>query len=417
MHSLNHIIKFADDTTVVGLISKNDESAYREEVQRLTAWCRANNLSLNVDQTKAMVVDFRRVQSDHSPLFNDGSPVEIIKSTKFLDVHLVENFTWSLNTSSISKKAQTSAVFPVLEAFCLNKVISLDPEMWPWVLAVVLPVMVTMQECPELQPAPPSGIMTRPYPGVLINNLQWVHVPVLVNLTAWSPDMDERCRGESVTEMYKDLLTTAFLRYHGAVATSSSTEQMLEDHPEDRIKGVSSRRKLLGFVDNMLGATGTGLGISNWISAQELRQNELKLKALVGQQVLQTDAYLQEGLSEEKETVQDVHTIASALSVIAQQTKKAFNTMQKQLYCAQFASIKHQEITHILKEVLAGKVPPTLFTEEVLMKCDGPVVRGGQSWTIMFADGIVICSKSREQVEENLERWRFALERRGMSQS
>ncbi|KAK3533924.1 hypothetical protein QTP70_034915 [Hemibagrus guttatus] len=37
MHSSNHIVNFANDTTVVGLISKNDESAYREEVQRLTA--------------------------------------------------------------------------------------------------------------------------------------------------------------------------------------------------------------------------------------------------------------------------------------------------------------------------------------------------------------------------------------------
>ncbi|KAI5612709.1 hypothetical protein C0J50_4441 [Silurus asotus] len=64
-HSSNHIIKFADDTTVVGLISKNDESAYREEVQRLTARCGANNLSLNVDKTKEMVVDFRRTPSDH----------------------------------------------------------------------------------------------------------------------------------------------------------------------------------------------------------------------------------------------------------------------------------------------------------------------------------------------------------------
>ncbi|KAK3561749.1 hypothetical protein QTP86_013315 [Hemibagrus guttatus] len=111
MHSSNHIIKFADDMTVVGLISKNDESAYREEVQRLTAWCRANNLSLNVDKTKEMVVDFRRAQSDHSPLFIDGSPVEIVKSTKFLGVHLVKNFTWSLNTSSISKKAQQRLYF------------------------------------------------------------------------------------------------------------------------------------------------------------------------------------------------------------------------------------------------------------------------------------------------------------------
>ncbi|KAK3535551.1 hypothetical protein QTP70_016825, partial [Hemibagrus guttatus] len=74
MHSSKQIVKFADDTTVVGLISKNDESA--------------------------------REQSDHSPLFIDGSPMEIIKSTKFLGVHLEENFTWSLNTTSITKKAQ-----------------------------------------------------------------------------------------------------------------------------------------------------------------------------------------------------------------------------------------------------------------------------------------------------------------------
>ncbi|KAK3537789.1 hypothetical protein QTP70_018943, partial [Hemibagrus guttatus] len=111
MHSSNHIIKFADDMTVVGLISNNDESAYREEVQRLTAWCKANNLSLNMEKMKEMVVDFRRAQSDHSPLDIDGSNVEIVKSTKFLGVHLVEDLTWSLNTSSITKKDQQCIYF------------------------------------------------------------------------------------------------------------------------------------------------------------------------------------------------------------------------------------------------------------------------------------------------------------------
>ena len=32
----------------------------------------------------------------------------------------------------------------------------------------------------------------------------------------------------------------------------------------------------------------------------------------------------------------------------------------------------------------------------------------------MFADDIVICSEIKEQVEEKLESWRYALERRGM---
>jgi hypothetical protein len=31
-HDSNSIIKFTDDTTVVGLITKNDKTAYREEV-------------------------------------------------------------------------------------------------------------------------------------------------------------------------------------------------------------------------------------------------------------------------------------------------------------------------------------------------------------------------------------------------
>ena len=33
---------------------------------------------------------------------------------------------------------------------------------------------------------------------------------------------------------------------------------------------------------------------------------------------------------------------------------------------------------------------------------------------MLFVDDIVICSESKEQVEEKLEGWRYALERRGM---
>ncbi|KAI4905268.1 hypothetical protein NFI96_004841 [Prochilodus magdalenae] len=56
-HSSNVIIKFADDTTIVGLISDNNEEAYREEVSFLTHWCRENNLSLNINKTKELIVE------------------------------------------------------------------------------------------------------------------------------------------------------------------------------------------------------------------------------------------------------------------------------------------------------------------------------------------------------------------------
>ncbi len=105
--SSNHIIKFADDATVVGLISNNDETHYREEVAQLAEWCGTNNLSLNLGKTKEVVLDFRRRNSiDHPPLTIDSSTVERVSSTKFLGVHITEDLTWTTNTMSLSKKGQ-----------------------------------------------------------------------------------------------------------------------------------------------------------------------------------------------------------------------------------------------------------------------------------------------------------------------
>ncbi|KAI3365920.1 hypothetical protein L3Q82_000743 [Scortum barcoo] len=70
-HSSNHLVKFADDTTLVGLITKGDETHYRKEVQLLTRWCKDNNLLLNVSKTKEIVVSFQRGHTQHHPLTID----------------------------------------------------------------------------------------------------------------------------------------------------------------------------------------------------------------------------------------------------------------------------------------------------------------------------------------------------------
>ena len=41
-------------------------------------------------------------------------------------------------------------------------------------------------------------------------------------------------------------------------------------------------------------------------------------------------------------------------------------------------------------------------------------IREEAPWNMIVADDIVICSESKQQVEEKLESWRYDLERRGM---
>ncbi len=65
-HSSNVFVKFADDTAVIDLITENDEMAYREEVSTLAKCCQENHLSLNINKTKELVVDFRRQSRKHT---------------------------------------------------------------------------------------------------------------------------------------------------------------------------------------------------------------------------------------------------------------------------------------------------------------------------------------------------------------
>uniref|UniRef100_A0A8K9XHI6 Reverse transcriptase domain-containing protein n=1 Tax=Oncorhynchus mykiss TaxID=8022 RepID=A0A8K9XHI6_ONCMY len=106
MHASNSIIKFADDTTVVGLITNNDETAYREEVRALGVWCQEKNLTLNVNKTKEMIVDFRKQQREHPPIHINGTVVERVVSFKFLGVHITDKLNWSTHTDSVVKKVQ-----------------------------------------------------------------------------------------------------------------------------------------------------------------------------------------------------------------------------------------------------------------------------------------------------------------------
>lgn len=99
IHASNTIVKFADDTTLVGLIQDNDETAYRQEIQHLVEWCRENDLILNMAKTKEIIVDYRRSRKiNHCPVYIVGEEVERVDTIKILGVHFTRKLSWSQNT-------------------------------------------------------------------------------------------------------------------------------------------------------------------------------------------------------------------------------------------------------------------------------------------------------------------------------
>ncbi len=111
-HSSTSIIKFADDTVVLGLISNNDETAYLDEVERLTSWCQDNCLSLNVSKTKELIVDFRKKHLlPYTPLMISGTPVERVKQLQVPSaVNISEDLTWTTHIQTQVKKARQRTV-------------------------------------------------------------------------------------------------------------------------------------------------------------------------------------------------------------------------------------------------------------------------------------------------------------------
>ncbi|KAI4876267.1 hypothetical protein NFI96_007913 [Prochilodus magdalenae] len=111
-HTSNTIFQFADDTTILGLITDGDETAYRDEVSALSEWCYHNNLSLNISRTKEMIVDYRKLQrGGHSPLYINGAEVERVSSVRFLGVHLTDDLSWSLHTNKVVRSARQRLFF------------------------------------------------------------------------------------------------------------------------------------------------------------------------------------------------------------------------------------------------------------------------------------------------------------------
>ncbi|KAL0161673.1 hypothetical protein M9458_045398 [Cirrhinus mrigala] len=105
------LLRFADDTTVIGLIHDDDESAYRQEVIDLAVWCSHNNLELNTLKTVELIVDFRRNPPALTPLTIMDSTVTTVETFRFLSNTISQDLKREIHIDSTVKKAQQRLYF------------------------------------------------------------------------------------------------------------------------------------------------------------------------------------------------------------------------------------------------------------------------------------------------------------------
>ena len=99
------VVKYADDTVIIGLINDNDTSNYELQIEDTVSWFDEHNLFLNVTKTKELIFDFRKNQV-HKQITINRDVVEECDSFKYLGVTIDKNLTWSEHVKHVISKCR-----------------------------------------------------------------------------------------------------------------------------------------------------------------------------------------------------------------------------------------------------------------------------------------------------------------------
>ena len=108
------LVKFADDTELVGNIINDEDALYHKQIENFVNWCDKNYMYLNVSKTKKMCIDSRKNQRCPKTVYIKGEAVERVDTYKYLGVVFDSKLNWKENINSVVKKVNS-------RMYCMRK--------------------------------------------------------------------------------------------------------------------------------------------------------------------------------------------------------------------------------------------------------------------------------------------------------
>ena len=100
------LLKFADDTALIGQIKNDEHGLFLAEIQNVVRWSQKNNLSLNASKCKEILYDFRRNSKVVPEIKINGSVIDKVVEYKYLGIHIDSKLSFLVHVESVVKKIQ-----------------------------------------------------------------------------------------------------------------------------------------------------------------------------------------------------------------------------------------------------------------------------------------------------------------------
>lgn len=106
IHPSCSIIKYADDTAIVGKIENDSAEEFLLQVNNFVNWCKSHFLTLNVKKTKEIIIDFKVKKCVPDPIIIANEQIGRVEEYKCLGIVIDDKLTGSQNTQHVYKKCQ-----------------------------------------------------------------------------------------------------------------------------------------------------------------------------------------------------------------------------------------------------------------------------------------------------------------------